>query len=1074
MAVTSIATDCGASCALVSGGVLTLSGSLLESSMTITVGGSPCVPVAVASNGASATCPLPVGTGGDAQVLVNSHPLAAGIADQVTYDCPARTNSAVNGKCVFEAEVREEPLDFNNVCPDASTAGSFGCNNDIVQPNGTDDDYNETLLTFLLPVGGVAGFIAAFVIVAVTILYFTKSPYLKHLGHLDRFGGLHSVNENAAMRFTKTPLGGFVSLLFGSALLVFAVYSLTGYVKDNEVVLKVPTTVNVIQAHSNLAYFDMKVSITLHGAFEAGSLVTVTIAGVERKGSAILVDATSTGVSTSTRDIEWACSDCRFTLPSFEVTATLASKREALFAMKWSVNTNSYDPKQGASAHGLVRAASNALFTRRIPVLGGICAGGVGAPSGVVVADTNALGAAINIIVKAVPVYYARDARMMIMAFLGLNRPGEERVGLELSYSHELVPGETCELELWTQATASGDQRGPTVRLQLELSAQSWVVTQKQRSEGIQLLVAVSALMATIRLVFYYLLMVMEAMQGPVTKVIEKIQAKIVAKKKNANAASDDDEVVAAGEEDVGSAEEEPNGEDDEDQPRRPVRDLVAAEPAGDDLAARIAAHEFMLREFIRDSKARHRDYIARHRDHDVLHTKFRGISAAVHTLIDGGSDIQLKEDSNDTLWSLGKLDVSCGAFEGVSDEFRLLAVGTFVLEESHARRPTWQRTAGSEVIRIYHGHEHWYIGIQGERALARSAVKSDEAAPMDVEWEVRDEVAGDAGGAVGAWRRFDELTVNVVHTRTCCHGGIFKRIERNPASRAAPAAEEIRLGGVEMVSVQNRLARAPQLEVNPMQQDQAHGAPEDGEAARAERRELVPGAVAAADDVANPMHQPQALDVDAAARQGGSTTRSAAKIEVEAFVTHPRGWIETHSRSQNMPYYTNEHTGETVWTKPTLPAPPAGWTVHAHGENGEYYHNESTGATLWEHPHDEEGAAAGVGDSAQQLRVVAAASGEGNNAPSQVVAAAHPRGWTESFHQLASGRCTRMITRERRYGRSQRFLHRPRDGQSTRMTRTGSTTTTKRRERRCGSTRTASCRSPLKNRSAAELRIGE
>jgi len=219
MAVTSIATDCGASCALVSGGVLTLSGSLLESSMTITVGGSPCVPVSVASNAASATCPLPVGTGGDAQVLVSSHPLEEGIADQVTYDCPARTKSMANGKCVFEDEVRKEPLGFNNVCPDASTAGSIGCNNDIVQPNGTDDDYNETLIAFLIPVGGVAGFVAALVIMAVTILYFTKSPYLKHLRQFDRFGGLHGVNENAAVRFTKTPLGGFVSLLFGSAFL---------------------------------------------------------------------------------------------------------------------------------------------------------------------------------------------------------------------------------------------------------------------------------------------------------------------------------------------------------------------------------------------------------------------------------------------------------------------------------------------------------------------------------------------------------------------------------------------------------------------------------------------------------------------------------------------------------------------------------------------------------------------------------------------------------------------------------------------------------------------------------------
>jgi hypothetical protein len=51
---------------------------------------------------------------------------------------------------------------------------------------------------------------------------------------------------------------------------------------------------------------------------------------------------------------------------------------------------------------------------------------------------------------------------------------------------------------------------------------------------------------------------------------------------------------------------------------------------------------------------------------------------------------------------------------------------------------------------------------------------------------------------------------------------------------------------------------------------------------------------------------------------------------------------------------YTNDYTGEKVWEKPTLPAPPVGWTVHAHDENGEYYHNITTGETLWEHPHDE------------------------------------------------------------------------------------------------------------------------
>ena len=55
----------------------------------------------------------------------------------------------------------------------------------------------------------------------------------------------------------------------------------------------------------------------------------------------------------------------------------------------------------------------------------------------------------------------------------------------------------------------------------------------------------------------------------------------------------------------------------------------------------------------------------------------------------------------------------------------------------------------------------------------------------------------------------------------------------------------------------------------------------------------------------------------------------------------------------------------------------------------------------------------------------------------------------------LRTCRTTRMSIRERQHGRSQRSPHRLQGGQSTRMARTGSTTTTSRRERRCGSTRT-------------------
>ena len=128
--------------------------------------------------------------------------------------------------------------------------------------------------------------------------------------------------------------------------------------------------------------------------------------------------------------------------------------------------------------------------------------------------------------------------------------------------------------------------------------------------------------------------------------------------------------------------------------------------------------------------------------------------------------------------------------------------------------------------------------------------------------------------------------------------------------------------------------------EANPMQQPRTLGA-----------AERIRGAAA----VGDPEHQLYAPEVGVG---DGSDASASAAI-------HPRGWIEKLSRSQNMPYYTNAHTGEMVWEKPTLAAPPAGWTVHAHAKNGQYFHNTTTGATLWEHPHD----------------------------------VVHPRGWTESHH---------------------------------------------------------------------------
>ena len=68
-----------------------------------------------------------------------------------------------------------------------------------------------------------------------------------------------------------------------------------------------------------------------------------------------------------------------------------------------------------------------------------------------------------------------------------------------------------------------------------------------------------------------------------------------------------------------------------------------------------------------------------------------------------------------------------------------------------------------------------------------------------------------------------------------------------------------------------------------------------------------------------------------------------------------PRGW-SAHEHEGDGTYYSNDHTGETTFTKPMLPAPPEGWSVHAHGDEGEHYfqHDASGGGSQWHHPHDD------------------------------------------------------------------------------------------------------------------------
>jgi hypothetical protein len=76
----------------------------------------------------------------------------------------------------------------------------------------------------------------------------------------------------------------------------------------------------------------------------------------------------------------------------------------------------------------------------------------------------------------------------------------------------------------------------------------------------------------------------------------------------------------------------------------------------------------------------------------------------------------------------------------------------------------------------------------------------------------------------------------------------------------------------------------------------------------------------------------------------------------LDAAPTHSRGWSE-RTEANGCTYYQNEHSGVSTYDKPTLPAPPKGWSVHAHGDEGHHYfqHDSSGGGTQWHHPHDDD-----------------------------------------------------------------------------------------------------------------------
>ena len=70
--------------------------------------------------------------------------------------------------------------------------------------------------------------------------------------------------------------------------------------------------------------------------------------------------------------------------------------------------------------------------------------------------------------------------------------------------------------------------------------------------------------------------------------------------------------------------------------------------------------------------------------------------------------------------------------------------------------------------------------------------------------------------------------------------------------------------------------------------------------------------------------------------------------------VVLPRGWKSEVTDDGGATYFHNEHTGHTVWEKPSLPAPPEGWHVDRNDAGVVFYTSIATGEGQWSHPHGE------------------------------------------------------------------------------------------------------------------------
>ena len=791
--------------------------------------------------------------------------------------------------------------------------------------------------------------ISVVVTTVVVILVLARSKHRHYVSMFDMFAQEHFVPDGAVVRKNANVAGGLVSIIFAASLLNFVVYALTSYIKDNVVVTKVPTTINIPLQHPDLAYFDFEGSIVMRGSFGVSSSTVSSVSGVVQRDSPAPPVAEVVQASATVRELRWQCSACRFDGSTINVDTTLASKHEFIHSIRWTLSANSFALDSRTSAIGYAEAPSGKIISRRLAGEHSLC----GAPKttdptlpGITVRTKvrkahafpyfHAAAAALTqcivtttraqlVPLQAVAVHYFEEARPSVY------RSKKERVGLELSFDANVLSGATCEAEYWAQSHISGDGRGALVRLQVELLPQSWEVTAKQKNSAFGLAVEVSAMIGGIHLVFFGILQVMEHYK----KAAKKIHLACIRK------CCRNDQLPELRGDDLSDSDDDIEAGGDTSLLLPPMKKIDKAT----DRILRLERTQRML----------------------VL---------AQRTLYVGGKAKSATLDIVAQLWSIPEVIVRGCTMEDAYAVRRF--TGSFKRSESSVggAYPTWfqDRLDGSAPLAIFFSHRRWKMGVLGHSASLRSAEKSrnleTSTSPLELTWEVR----------VGhAWLPHETLVVALPPPKLKqTLATIFKKKKKKSSLRPAVG---VRVGSKHGYKhgMNNPMLRPGE--------GRAHGAGDESsgswssdswssgsssgsrsssssdDGSDTEKLTLpahVKGRQAAANSMVSLVDEASATgDDDAVVKSVTEVTESHFSHGGDMSHAHqdvlPEGWSAVTS-SSGVTYYVNATTGAKQWALPSLPGGeaamlPEGWSAAASSDGATYYVNATTGVTQWSLP---------------------------------------------------------------------------------------------------------------------------